>query len=149
MALTGCTSATYVPDMEPPEHAELEDVKEAVWWSALGAFGGFFLAALLGVSVIATGLGGSTSGAAGADGVTLLTGERIYTSQCARCHGPEGQGGVGLPLGNGAVLERYPDINTQTRIIRRGRRAMPSFANTLSPEQIEAVAVYEREQLGR
>ena len=33
--------------------------------------------------------------------------------------------------------------------LAEGRAAMPSFANTLTAEEIEAVAIYEREKLGQ
>jgi mono/diheme cytochrome c family protein len=32
-------------------------------------------------------------------------GETVYSANCARCHGPDGEGGVGPQLGDGAVEE--------------------------------------------
>ena len=54
-----------------------------------------------------------------------------------------------MPLGSGVVVERFPEIADHIRVIKSGRGAMPAFANVLSAADIEAVAAYEREQLGR
>ncbi len=47
------------------------------------------------------------------------------------------------------MAENYPDIEDQLVVIREGRNGMPAWEDTLSPEEIEAVAVYEREELGQ
>lgn len=138
------------PEAEDPPGFEVETTAEKAWWAGFGFLGGFFLAAFLGTLILAVGLGSSSAATGGnADVVTLVVGERIYNTSCASCHGADGAGGIGLPLGNGAVIEKYPDINRQIRVIEEGRGAMPAFASTLTPAEIEAVAIYEREQLGR
>jgi len=83
------------------------------------------------------------------DGGEASLGQSVYEDNCARCHGPDGEGGVGPQLGDGAVAENYPDIEDQLVVIREGRNGMPAWEGTLSPEEIEAVAMYEREELGR
>ena len=66
-------------------------------------------------------------------------GEQLYTSKCAICHGSQGQGGVGIPLGLDAFLQQTPDEYIR-RTIRVGRagRIMPSFYR-LSDSDIEAI----------
>ncbi len=117
-----------------------------------GALGGFSIATFVGVLtlVLATvGLDDATVSAQGSDAVQLLTGERIYVAQCASCHGIQGEGGIGTRLGGGAVVENYADIEAQISVITNGRRNMPQFGSSLTASEIESVARYERERLGR
>lgn len=88
-------------------------------------------------------------GGGGGGGSEESLGQQVYSDNCARCHGPDGEGGVGPALGGGSVVENYPDLEDQLTVIREGRNAMPAWEGTLSPEEIEAVAVYEREELGQ
>jgi cytochrome c551 len=78
-----------------------------------------------------------------------LTPERAYTRHCSACHGGDGQGAIGPQLGDGAVVAAYPDIDDQIEVITNGRGQMPSFGDSLSPDDIRAIAEYEREELGR
>jgi mono/diheme cytochrome c family protein len=70
----------------------------------------------------------------------------LYTANCAGCHGPEGEGGVGPRLA-GTVVEEYPEVDDQVAVVRDGRSSMPSFRDRLTPEQIRAVVDYTREEL--
>jgi mono/diheme cytochrome c family protein len=90
--------------------------------------------------------GGGDSGSSNADGET--SGQSIYESNCARCHGPNGEGGVGMPLGDGAVEDSLT-LEGQIEVITNGRNSMPAWGDQLSDDQIQAVATYEREELGR
>lgn len=92
-------------------------------------------------------------------------GAQIYTAQgCSGCHGANGQGGVGPALGG--VEKIFPNIEDHMAWIKGGSQSvgvgnpygdpaagrvakggMPSFA-TLSDEELEAVATYEREAFG-
>jgi mono/diheme cytochrome c family protein len=101
------------------------------------------LVALLAIPLAACGGDDAPEGAGGAP-----DGQAIYESNCARCHGPDDEGGVGLPLGNGAVEESLT-LDEQIETITNGRDAMPAWGDQLSDEEIEAVATYEREELGR
>jgi len=47
------------------------------------------------------------------------TGESLYLSQCAMCHGPKGEGGRGSMLTR-AKLRHAPDDDALYRVIRRG-----------------------------
>ena len=86
----------------------------------------------------------------GSDGTAsgAADGQAVYESNCARCHGPDGEGGTGPELGDGAVEESLT-LDEQIDVITNGRNAMPAWEDELSAEEIEAVAVYEREELGR
>lgn len=132
----------------PPDEV---DTREATWLTIYGLAGGFLLASCLGLLILAFATSGLDQAAATgdrSDPAVLLTGERIYARECARCHGADGRGGSGLPLGGGIVVERYPDVQDQIAVITDGRRAMPGFGGELTPAEIDAVARYEREQLG-
>jgi mono/diheme cytochrome c family protein len=80
------------------------------------------------------------------DTAEATTGEEVFTASCARCHGPEGEGGVGPRLA-GTVVVEYPDIEDQVAVVRDGRGSMPSFRDRLTPEQVQAVVAYTREDL--
>jgi mono/diheme cytochrome c family protein len=135
-----------------PEVGHEERRTELKWWGASGFAGGFIVTAVLSATILGVGLNinlGSESQVGGSDVVGLVLGERIYNTTCAACHGPTGAGNVGPALGNGVVVEKYPVLSRQIAVITDGRGAMPSFANTLTAEEIEAVAIYEREKLGQ
>lgn len=92
-------------------------------------------------------------------------GRQIYTAQgCGGCHGANGEGGVGPALGD--VETVFPNIEDHMAWIKGGSQSvgvgnpygdptagrvakggMPAFA-TLSDEELEAVATYEREAFG-
>jgi mono/diheme cytochrome c family protein len=100
----------------------------------------------------------------------LALGRDLYTSNCASCHGAEGQGGVGRPLdtvlltfpnradhlawvhnGSPAPGTPYGDPNRPggQRISGQGvASAMPAFKGSLTDEQIDAIVRYERETFG-
>ena len=90
--------------------------------------------------------GGDDAASGDADGE--VSGQGIYEANCARCHGPNGEGGVGMPLGDGAVADALT-LDAQIEVITEGRNSMPAWGDQLSAEEIEAVAVYEREELGQ
>lgn len=77
----------------------------------------------------------------------LEEGQRIFTSQCAYCHGPKGEGGQGAVL---AVprLPHAPDDQTLFRIIHEGIPGTRMPASALSTAQIWQVAAFVR-TLGR
>src|SRR5512132_3004159 len=83
------------------------------------------------------------SGAAARSG----PGYDVYLANCARCHGQDGQGGVGPKLAGGAVVKSFPDPADQIRLVEDGRGAMPAFKGDLSQAQIEDVVAYTRTEL--
>ena len=108
-----------------------------------------FLAATLLAAALA--LGACSSDSSGGTDISgdpeLQLGQDVYATNCARCHGPDGGGGVGNKLNDGVVVERFPDIEDHITVIENGQGGMPAWKGTLSPEEIRAVARYEREGL--
>jgi mono/diheme cytochrome c family protein len=70
----------------------------------------------------------------------------VYVSNCARCHGQDGEGGIGPQLA-GQVTTNFPDAKAEIAFVRAGRDGMPSFAGQLSPTEIEDVVAYTRTAL--
>jgi mono/diheme cytochrome c family protein len=70
----------------------------------------------------------------------------VYVSNCARCHGQEGEGGPGPALA-GRVTTDFPDAKDEIAVVRDGRDGMPSFAGDLSPAETEDVVAYTRTRL--
>ncbi|NNF54115.1 MAG: c-type cytochrome [Acidimicrobiales bacterium] len=83
--------------------------------------------------------------AAPSDDVELVEGQQVYTSQCASCHGVQGEGGRGKRLNEGEVLATYPNASDQLDLIVNGSGQMPAYGKRLSDEQINAVVRYTRE----
>jgi mono/diheme cytochrome c family protein len=96
-------------------------------------------------------------------------GEKIYATQCSGCHGPNGTDGqTGRPLNE--VVSTFPDVADHIAWIENGSpeagtpygdpaqgrisgsdgytTPMPPFKDKLTPEQIAAVAYYERVEFG-
>jgi len=73
-------------------------------------------------------------------------GRQLYLERCAVCHGPQGQGGAGSRLANGAVVRRFPRVENEEAIVRNGTAAgvMPAFGEVLTPDEIRAVVRYTR-----
>lgn len=78
----------------------------------------------------------------------LDQGRQIFASQCSTCHGSAGQGGRGAKLNGGRAEDQYPEIADMAAVVSSGKGSrMPSFAEELSPSEIEAVVRYVREVL--
>ena len=79
----------------------------------------------------------------------LAQGQTIYNSKCQQCHGDKGQGGTGMKLGGGRAKTEFPNIDDQIKVIADGRAgtSMPAWKTQLSPDEMKAVARYEREVL--
>jgi len=105
----------------------------------------------------------------GAEGSTIdpfvAEGRDVYVRLCSACHGSGGAGGVGP--GFSGVLETFPACAAQVRWITLGsagwrdevgptygepdkevRGGMPGFGDSLTPDQIEAVATFVRVRYG-
>jgi mono/diheme cytochrome c family protein len=106
----------------------------------------------------------SSCGQAGPSDPDYIEGRTIYRT-CAACHGKEGEGGVGPGLAG--VLETFPDCADHKQWVALGSAgwkaavgdtygatgkpisgAMPNFEASLTPEQIEQAALYERVRFG-
>ncbi|MFN8027626.1 MAG: c-type cytochrome [Acidimicrobiia bacterium] len=77
----------------------------------------------------------------------LLEGRRVYTKYCSACHGVDGSGGPGKPFTGGRLLKSQPTPADELALVRKGLGVMPSFGETLTPEQLDAVVRYTREVL--
>src|SRR6266545_102207 len=91
------------------------------------------------IALFANEPGGGSGGAARSG-----PGYDVYLANCARCHGQDGQGGVGPKLAGGAVVRSFPDLADQIRLVENGEGTMPSFKNRLSTAEIEDVVAYTR-----
>lgn len=95
----------------------------------------------------------------------LRTGRGVYADNCSTCHGNRGQGGVGAALAD--VRETWPSCDDQQDWIALGTerwkaergpvygandttitKVMPSHADRLTPEEIAAVAAFQRVEYG-
>ena len=72
-------------------------------------------------------------------------GEEIYVEVCARCHGADLGGGIGPELAAGSNASQQSDDYLRTAI-EEGRGRMPSFDQTLQPDQVDRVIAYLRER---
>ena len=48
------------------------------------------------------------------------TGQAIFATRCATCHGADGEGGYGPPL-KGVIARRYPNPADQEAVVANGR----------------------------
>jgi mono/diheme cytochrome c family protein len=71
-----------------------------------------------------------------------------WEMRCSTCHGMQGEGQLGPQLGDGAVVDAYPDIDDQIEVITEGRNGMPPFGQVMDEDEIRALAEYTREVLG-
>jgi mono/diheme cytochrome c family protein len=115
-------------------------------------------------AIIALSLALSACAGAKAD-VPLKAGRTVYGNVCSACHGSSGQGGVGPSLEK--VAETFPSCDDQIEWITLGsdnwkrtygdtygtpsrpiEGGMPSHAESLTSQQIAAVAAWERSTYG-
>ncbi|WCO68947.1 PQQ-binding-like beta-propeller repeat protein [Iamia majanohamensis] len=80
------------------------------------------------------------------DGGEQSAGAEIYVDSCAACHGADGSGGQGPPLGDGVAAESLTE-EEMVEVVTGGRDAMPSFAGDLTAEEIDQVVAYVRNDL--
>lgn len=97
------------------------------------------------VAVIAAGCINNSPIAAPGDDAELVEGQQVYASQCASCHGVQGEGGRGKQLSEGTVLSAFPSPSDQLELVVNGSGQMPAFGKRLSEEQLAAVTRYTRE----
>ncbi len=79
----------------------------------------------------------------------MTKGQNLYQTQCAACHGMEGQGGVGLPLKGSSVVVGTP-ISRHIKLVLNGvpGTAMQAFAAQLNEKDLAAIITYERNAFG-
>jgi alcohol dehydrogenase (cytochrome c) len=83
--------------------------------------------------------------AAAAQAGDTVNGERIYREACLPCHGASGEGGEGggASLVAGVTREAAFDVTTN------GRNNMPAFRDAYTADELNDVATYVAEVLGR
>lgn len=96
------------------------------------------------------GAGSSTNGSAsGQDGgvsqAVMDRGRKLFSQNCAVCHGGQGGGGSGPALAGNQNLSDAQHVVSQ---ILAGKGAMPPFANVLTDQEIAAVATFVRNAWG-
>jgi mono/diheme cytochrome c family protein len=77
----------------------------------------------------------------------LAQGRTLYARYCASCHGIDGSGGPGKAFTGRRLLESRPTPADELAVVRAGQGVMPSFGETLTPEQLDVVVRYTREVL--
>jgi quinohemoprotein ethanol dehydrogenase len=75
----------------------------------------------------------------------LVEGQRLFTLNCAACHGDDGKGGHT----GGAPLDKLRNLDAAIATVTNGRNTMPPFRGAFTPEQIRDVGVYVIEVLAR
>jgi len=75
----------------------------------------------------------------------LAAGKALFASNCAACHGANGEGAFGTKLQGFARLSNGPAV---ARTILAGMNSMPGFAATLSDEQVAAISTFVRNSWG-
>lgn len=110
-----------------------------VIWAVVGAI------TLVACVVVVVVVGGGGGDAPAND--EAVDGQALYEVHCANCHAVDGAGAIGPQLNDGRVVERFPDVDDQIAVITAGRAdlGMPPFGQTLTEEQIRAVAEYTRQ----
>ena len=73
----------------------------------------------------------------------LKRGEKVYASNCAACHQPNGKGGGPVMPLDGSAIVQDADKGKQINVVLHGRNGMPSW-KALSDTEIAAVITYTK-----
>lgn len=73
----------------------------------------------------------------------MKQGEQIAATTCTQCHGPQGQGMVGPPL-----RQNLQNARGLVRAVIQGSNNMPPLGETMSDQELAAVATYVRNSWG-
>ncbi|GEM_PF-1724659 len=71
----------------------------------------------------------------------LQLGGEVYDDTCSQCHGRNGKGNVGPSL---VGIGDRMTFDEHIAIIQSGKGQMPAMSGTLTQEEIDAVAAFER-----
>lgn len=69
-------------------------------------------------------------------------GARVFSANCAVCHGSDGGGGAAPSLEK--IAHVYPNVADQIAVVTNGRSGMPAWGGQLTTAEIEAVVDYTR-----
>jgi mono/diheme cytochrome c family protein len=79
------------------------------------------------------------------DAALIEMGRTLYTSNCAPCHQPNGEGNLStFPALNRNAFVTVSDPTGVIDTVLHGRQLMPAFASTLSDQEVAAVISYIR-----
>jgi len=81
-------------------------------------------------------------------GPDSAAGSATFQTKCAMCHGPDGSGSevgksMSVPDLRSPVVQKLPDAQL-AQVIANGKGGMPSFKNSLSEQQIQALLAHIR-----
>jgi cytochrome c oxidase subunit II len=76
------------------------------------------------------------------DAGTGELGKEEWTGVCAKCHGMNGEGGIGPRIAGSPTLS---DPAALASLVRNGRRTMPAVGSGWTDEQVQALASYLKE----
>ena len=96
------------------------------------------------VALAACGTGGISKGSA-----DVQNGKRLFLGkgQCAGCHTLAAAGSTGTIGPN--LDDEHPDAGKVREMVNKGEPPMPSFRGTLTPEQIDLIAKFVAQAVGR
>lgn len=97
------------------------------------------------IGVVGLALAIASSLAGCGDSLEGKLGGDLYQAGCARCHGPDGSGGIGPAIGTPDSNAAMNLTDDQIRgVIRVGPGRMPAF-DRLTDEQVDSLVAYLRE----
>jgi cytochrome c6 len=78
------------------------------------------------------------------------SGEALYKTKCAACHGADGTGSTAAGKKLGAHDFHSPEVMKQseadmTKIVKDGKNKMPAYKDKLTDDQIKSLVTYVRE----
>jgi cbb3-type cytochrome c oxidase subunit III len=117
-------------------------MKVVVFWSGVFIFLTFSAVAVSGVSTMAETKKGRSA--------QLERGRAVYTENCGRCHGSDGQGHTRMaeivepPNMSDAAWQRGRSTSRMIASVTNGRGQMPAFKKKLSKQDIAASVAYVR-----
>lgn len=89
--------------------------------------------------VVSFSLAYKSKGAKAGEKIVAVNGKEIFTEKCALCHGDNGK--LGMSGAKDLTVTQLPHAGI-VEIITNGKNTMASYKETLTPEQIDAVASY-------
>lgn len=78
------------------------------------------------------------------DPQVVASGNKLYQMNCANCHGPQGQGGIGPNLTDKYWIHGEGDISSVVKTLKVGilDKGMPAWEAIFKTEEIEAISAY-------
>ena len=76
-------------------------------------------------------------------------GKKVYEKKCAACHGADGKGNAKMEKALNAKIPPLAAAAEKTdaellKLVSEGKKPMPSFAKSLSKDEIDAVVQYAK-----